>query len=149
MARLTYTLARILIPLLFIVAGAGKFMAIAGFAKVLEAKGLPVPDQIADWTGLPKFEALAYLVAGVELIGGLLLLFGLATRFAAVVLCLFTLGTIYVSHHFWTMDGAALDANMTQALKNLAICGGLLLLAVGGGGPVSLDARIRRRPEQI
>ena len=48
-------------------------------------------------------------------------------------------GTIVLSHAFWGMDGAARAMNQTQALKNLAIMGGLLMLAVVGPGRYSVD----------
>jgi putative oxidoreductase len=143
MSNLAYTLGRLFIPIVFLVSGARKFMNIKSTTDALAAKALPIPDQIAVWTGMPKYEALAYLAAGIEVVCGLLLILGFGTRVAALVLCVYVVGTIYVSHDFWNMDGAQATANLTQALKNLAIMGGLLLLFAGGGGPHSLDGRRR------
>jgi putative oxidoreductase len=47
----------------------------------------------------------------------------------------------YLGHPFWTMEGAARALNQTQFFKNIAIMGGLLLLASAGPGRVSVDGR--------
>jgi putative oxidoreductase len=91
--------------------------------------------------GIPKYEALAYLSAAVEVVCGLLVLVGLKARWAALLLAVFTACTIIFIHHFWDMDGAALIENRTQALKNLSIMGGLLLIVAVGSGPSSVDHR--------
>jgi putative oxidoreductase len=127
MTSLLFLLARAGLAALFIVAGIGKFTSIAGTAGMLAGKGFPQPM------------LFAYAVATVELVGGLLVLIGIKARWAAVVLLLFTAGTIVLSHAFWGMDGAARAMNQTQALKNLAIMGGLLMLAVVGPGRYSVD----------
>ena len=58
--------------------------------------------------------------------------FGFGIRFASVMLILFTLAATYYFHPFWTMTGAERDANMVNALKNLSLIGGLLVLFVLG-----------------
>ena len=68
---------------------------------------------------------------------------GNRTRAAALVLALFTVATIVVGHPFWTMEGAARAANLTQALKNLSIVSGLLIVAALGPGRHALDNRGR------
>jgi putative oxidoreductase len=137
-----YTLGRILIPLVFIVAGVQKLMSIGDVAKMLAANNVPIPDEVAPYLGgIPKYEALAYLSAAVEVVCGLLVLVGLKARWAALLLAVFTACTIIFIHHFWDMDGAALIENRTQALKNLSIMGGLLLIVAVGSGPSSVDHR--------
>ena len=49
--------------------------------------------------------------------------------------------TIFFVHYFWAMEGAPRAANQVQALKNLAIMGGLLLLMSQGAGRYSVDER--------
>ena len=127
MGDFSFLLARIMVSALFIVAGANKFMSVTGIANTLAARGFPQPT------------AFGYAVAALELIGGVLLLVGWKTRFAALALFAFTLGTIFVSHNFWDMQGAARATNQTQALKNLAIMGGLLMIAAVGAGRFSAD----------
>ena len=59
----------------------------------------------------------------------------------AFLFALFVLGTALLGHPFWNMVDPERSANMTQFLKNLAIMGGLLLLAVSGPGRFSVDGR--------
>jgi uncharacterized membrane protein YphA (DoxX/SURF4 family) len=139
----TYTVGRIFLSLLFIVAGVQKLMNVSVIAKMLEDNKVPIPEQVVPYLGaMPKYEALGYLVAGVEVIGGLMVMVGLWARWGALMLAIFTALTIVFVHHFWDMEGAAYTSNMTQALKNLSIIGGLLLVVgTGGSGPVVMDRR--------
>jgi uncharacterized membrane protein YphA (DoxX/SURF4 family) len=138
----TYTVGRIFLSVLFIVTGIQKLMNVGGIAKMLEDNKVPIPEQIVPYLGaMPKYEALGYLVAGIELVGGLMVLVGLWARWGALLLALFTAGTIYFVHHFWDMEGAAYTSNLTQALKNLSIIGGLLLVVGAGSTPSAVDRR--------
>lgn len=143
MSGIIYAIGRIFVPILFIVSGYRKFMNVNGVAKGLADKQVPVPVQIEAWTGIPRYEVLGYAAATIEVLCGIMILIGFKTRFAAVVLLLFTAGTIFISHDFWNMEGAAQVANQTQALKNLSIMGALLMLAAAGSGSLSFDGRPR------
>ncbi|QKV53135.1 DoxX family protein [Comamonas antarctica] len=122
-------LGRILLALLFIPAGVGKLTGFAGTVGYAASAGMPLP-QIA--------VAIALLV---ELFGGLALLLGWQTRWAAFALALFTLVASFFFHKFWGLP--ADQATMQQMLfyKNLAAAGGLLAFAAFGPGGYSLDAR--------
>jgi putative oxidoreductase len=103
---------------------------------------VPIPDQIIPYLGgMPKYQAAGYLIAAVEVLCALMIMAGLAARWAALVLVVFTAATIFFVHHFWDMAGDAYFSNMTEALKNLSIMGGLLLVAAVGPGPNSIDRR--------
>lgn len=135
-----YTIGRVLIPLIFIVAGVQKFLNIAEVARMLSANGVPVPDEIVPYLGgIPKYEALGYVIAALEVVCGLMVLIGLKARWAALVLVVFTACTIVFVHHFWDMEGAALIDNRGEALKNLSIMGGLLLIVAVGSGSGAMD----------
>jgi putative oxidoreductase len=137
---IAYTLGRILVPLVFVVAGIQKLMNIRDIAGMLAANNVPIPEQIVPYLGtIPKYEALGYLVAAVEIICGLMVLIGLKARWGALVLVVFTALTIVFVHHFWDMEGAAQIANRSEALKNLSIMGGLLLIVAVGSNPSSMD----------
>lgn len=115
---------RVLLSVLFILAGFAKLTAISGTAGWFGSLGLPVPTVTAVVVGL------------VELLGGLAILAGYKTRIAAIVLALFTLGATAVAH----LDFAD-QVQLLMLQKNLSITGGLLILAVFGAGALSLDAR--------
>lgn len=115
---------RVLLSILFIFAGFGKLTAISATAGWFGSIGLPVPTVTAVVVGL------------VELLGGLAILVGFQTRIAAIVIALFTLGATAIAH----LDFSdAMQVLMLQ--KNLAIAGGLLILAIVGAGSLSVDGR--------
>jgi putative oxidoreductase len=114
-------ISRILLSILFIPAGFGKLTAIAGTAGYFASKGLPLPTVTAVIVGL------------VELLGGLAVLVGFQTRYAAILLGLFTIAAAFVGH-FSPFDGI-------NFFKNLAIAGGFFVLAQYGAGALSVDAK--------
>jgi putative oxidoreductase len=137
-----YTIGRILIPILFIVEGIRKLMDISEIAAMLERNKIPVPDEIVPYLGgMPKFQAVGYAIAAIEVICGLMILVGLKARWAALVLAVFTACTIFFIHHFWDMEAATVVAQRIEALKNLSIMGGLLLIVAVGAGPGGMDRR--------
>ena len=141
--NVAYTLGRICVPIVFIVAGIGKAMNVAGIAKMLADSKVPLPDEITPYLGgMTKFEALGYLIAAIEVICGLMILVGFKARWGALLLLVFTACTIFFVHHFWDMtDAKAAMENQLAALKNLSIMGGLLLIVAGGSGSHSLEGR--------
>jgi putative oxidoreductase len=139
MSDLIYGVGRVLVAIIFVVSGINHFTGVQGFANNIAAANFPLPAQIEQYLPIGKDLALAYLVAGIEVIAGVLIFAGLLTRLAAAVLFVFCGLTIYFVHHFWDMQAPAQAANQIQALKNLAIMGGLLLLGGRGAGAVSLD----------
>lgn len=127
-------LGRILLALMFIPAGVGKLTGFAGSVAYAASAGMPMP-QVAVALGLL-----------VELFGGLALLLGWHTRWAALALALFTLVASLVFHNFWALP--ADQATMQQLLftKNLAVIGGLLGFAAFGAGALSVDGRRLQAP---
>jgi putative oxidoreductase len=120
---------RLLLALLFVPAGLSKITGFAGTVGYIGSTDLPLP-QVA-----------AVVAILVEVLGGLALIAGYGTRIAAVALALFTLVASVVFHNFWAMPA---DAAMMQQLiffKNIAVVGGLLMLAAYGAGAFSVDAR--------
>jgi putative oxidoreductase len=137
-----YMLGRILLSLVFVVAGIQKLMDIRPIADMVAATKIPIPEEIVPYLGgIPKYQFLAYLIAAIELICGLMVLIGLKARWGALVLIVFTAATIILVHHFWDMSGEAFNSNLIEALKNLSIMGGLLLVVAVGAGPSSMDRR--------
>lgn len=123
-SSLAILVGRVLLSILFILAGYSKLTDIAGTAGWFGSIGLPMPTVTTVVVGL------------VELLGGLAVLIGFKTRIAAIVLALFTLGATAVAHLDFSQAGNAL---MLQ--KNLGLTGGFLLLAALGAGAYSIDAK--------
>ena len=121
--------SRLLLAALFLPAGIGKLTGFSGTVGYIASVGLPLPT------------LGAALALAVETLGSLALLAGFGTRSAALVLALFTLVASFFFHNYW---GAAADQAFVQQLlffKNIAVVGGLLVLAANGAGGWSLDAR--------
>jgi putative oxidoreductase len=115
---------RVLLSIIFILAGFAKLTAISGTAAWFGSLGLPLPT------------VTTVIVGVVELLGGLALLAGFQTRIAAILLAVFTLAATAVAH----LDFAD-QVQVLMLQKNLAIVGGLVVLAVFGAGSLSVDAR--------
>jgi putative oxidoreductase len=116
--------------LIFILSGIGKITAYHATANVLVAQGLP--------------PGLLPLVIFAELGGGLAILFGLLTRWAAAGLFVYCILTAVIFHNHF-----ADHEQWINFMKNLAIAGGFLILAVHGAGGLSIDAwRHRRKHKQ-
>jgi putative oxidoreductase len=120
-------IGRILIGVLFLMAGLSKLGAPAATQGYIASVGLPAP-------------VAAYGVAVlVEVVGSVLLIVGFQVRIVAAVLAVFTLVTALFFHNNFA------DQNqMIHFLKNVAILGGLLQVAAFGAGKLSLDSRFGR-----
>jgi putative oxidoreductase len=133
-----FAIARVLLVLIFVLSGAMKLLDIPGTAAQIQPL-VRIPDMLQEYvaqvesvTSMKWPQLLAIIAGVVEVVGGLLIAFNIATRAAATALVLFTLvATLYV-HAFWNMSGEAMQNNMTHALKNLSIIGGLLTYVVLG-----------------
>ena len=118
-------IARILLAHIFILAGIGKLGAgYAGTEGYMVAMGLP--------------GALLPLVILLEIGGGLALVVGLFTRWAALALAGFCIVSALIFHH-----NLGDQTQMVMFMKNIAMAGGLLMLYVHGAGAYSIDAKRR------
>ena len=94
----------------------------------------------AEAFGLPS--VLVMIAIAVEMGCGLMLALGLFARAAALALTAFCLITAAIFHADFTQVNQLLHFE-----KNLAMAGGLLVLAINGPGPFSLASVLERRPE--
>ncbi|MGD8476767.1 MAG: DoxX family protein [Burkholderiales bacterium] len=113
---------RILIATLFLVAGIGKLgSGYAGTQGYMEAMGVP--------------GVLLPLVIALEIGGSILVIAGLWTRTTALALGAFTILSAVLFH-----ANLADQVQQIMFLKNFAIAGGFLFLAIKGAGQWSIDA---------
>jgi putative oxidoreductase len=89
--------------------------------------------------GMPFVQAALPLIIAVELAGGLAVLAGYKARLAAYFLIIVRLALDYYSPGFARAVGAESAAALLGFVNQLAIIGGLLLLAAAGPGRFSLD----------
>jgi putative oxidoreductase len=142
MMNIAYSIGRIFLPVIFIVAGVQKLMNVQPFAERLAALNIPIPAEVVLWLdNIPKYNALGWLLGGIEVICGLMVLIGLKARWAALVLVVYAACTIFFVHHFWDMDTVQFALNQESALLYLAVIGGLLLVVAGVPRPTTPDYR--------
>ena len=125
--RLGPLAGRVMMAALFIPSGFSKLAGFQGTVGYIASKGLP----------LPQLGAVAAIV--VELLVAAALLLGWRTRWAALILVLFTLAAAVLFHDYWAVPP---EQKMMQAInfwKNVAIAGGLLFVATHGPGPYAVD----------
>jgi putative oxidoreductase len=123
---------RILLALIFITSGFGKIGGFEGTVGYIASKGLPVASVVAALTIL------------VELGGGLAVLFGFLTRWAALALAVFSLLAGFIFHAYWGVPADQVMGQQINFWKNVSIAGGFLVLAAFGAGAISIDAKRAR-----
>lgn len=125
----TAFVARVLLSVIFLLSGVMKVTNWSGTLAMMEQHGITL--------GTPVL--LAGAIAA-ELLGGVALLMGFQTRFAAGFLVLYLIPVSLTMHAFWGLPGPEQQQQMFHFLKNVAIIGGLLEVAAVGAPAMSLDA---------
>ena len=120
---------RWLLAALFLPAGIAKISGFAGTVGYINSVGLP----------FPTLGALIALV--VEVLCGLALVVGFGTRIAALILAIFTLVASFFFHPYWNVTADQQLIPFLLFYKNIAVVGGLFILAAFGPGGWSLDAK--------
>jgi putative oxidoreductase len=121
-------LARLLMCGLFIWDGVLQLRNPAGTADYFASLDVPMPN-IAVWVSIP-----------IHLLGGLAVLVGYKTRWAAALLVLLCLGTAFGVH----LPAGDMD-NMMNFYKNLVMAGGFLYVINFGAGAISFDEGVTAR----
>jgi putative oxidoreductase len=122
MEKVSQLVARVFLGHIFLLAGLSKIGAYEGTQGYMEAMGVP--------------GALLPLVILLEIVGGLAIIAGWKTKWAALALAVFSVVAAAIFHHNF-----ADQMQMILFMKNIAIAGGFLLLAVHGAGAYSMDNR--------
>lgn len=125
--------ARAMIALMFLSSGYGALMNVSGTSAYFEGLGMPVPMLVAIGTGLFEVAMGALLVAGY------------LTRPVSLVLAAFCLFATYFGHYGQGGDAAAAFVHQQMLLKDIAVAGGLIAVALLGGGRLSVDGVLARR----
>lgn len=133
LANAVAALGRVLLALIFIRGGISKIGAIGATVTNMTSHGVPFAD------------LLVYGAIAVELGGGLMLVFGLCTRWVGVVLCLYTLTLALMFHAYWAGPAAEARAQASVFFGHLSMMGGMLYVAAFGSGAYGLDALLARR----
>ncbi|HZE23769.1 MAG TPA: DoxX family protein [Blattabacteriaceae bacterium] len=79
--------------------------------------------------GIPLASVALVITLFIEIGGGLLVLTGYKAKYAALMIALWLIPVTLVFHHFWGIPADQQQEQMVNFLKNVAIMGGLLVLA--------------------
>ena len=126
---LVYAVGRVALIAVFIKSGLEKLIDPSGLAGMLSAKAFPMP------------KVLAYAAGVTEVVLGALVAVGFQARLAAFGLFAFTIVATLIAHNYWDMTGPARRANEVNFWKNVAIMGGLLMVAATGAGRFAFGRR--------
>ncbi|HEY8555633.1 MAG TPA: DoxX family protein [Burkholderiales bacterium] len=116
-------IGRIFLALIYLIGGLTWLFTLNPPIGYIAAKGFPAPA------------LLGWIALIFKLGGAVLVTLGYKTRLGAVMLVLFTLVTAFGFHPPW------FEGEYTTFMKELAMIGGLLVLAAVGPGAISLDAK--------
>ena len=109
--------ARVLLASIFLISGARQIMAFGMVSGMMAGKGFPMAS---------VFLALAIIL---DIAGGIMLIANWNARYAAWALAAFTLLVGAIFHGFWNFAGAEYNNEFNHFLKNVALAGGLLMVA--------------------
>ena len=118
---------------IFSTSGYGKLGGIPGTTAYFTSLGMSPPEFWAWFAGI------------AEVILGVALILGVATRYAALASFVWVLVATAIAHRYWTYPAAQQAGQYNNWLKNVAIMGGTLYAFVVGAGRYSLDAMLAKR----
>lgn len=131
-------LGRLLITYIFITSGIGKVFSWDANVQYMSTRHLPA---------IPVLLAIATLI---EVGGSVCLITGYQARVAAIIMFVYMIGLTLIFHNYWAASGNLAGIQETHFRKNLAIMGGLLMLAYAGPGPWSCGrTESRAQPDGI
>lgn len=120
MRKSSHLAGRIMLALIFIIAGAGKIGDPAGTAGYMQSMGVPA--------------ILLWPTIALEVLGGIAIIVGYQTRLVSYLLAGFCIVAAAIFH-----SNFADQLQQIMFLKDIAIAGGFLLLASSGATAYSID----------
>jgi putative oxidoreductase len=122
-------IGRLMISYIFATSGIAKVFSWSGNVAYMGTRHLPL---------IPVLLAAALVI---ELAGSVCLVTGYQARIAAFVMFLYTTAVTVLFHNYWASSDMMAAMQETHFRKNLAIMGGLLMLAYSGPGKWALGRR--------
>jgi putative oxidoreductase len=110
-------LGRVLIGLLFFIAGVRKILGFSGTVGYFSSLGFPLP------------EVVTVLVILLEVGGPILFVLGWQLRPLSILLAIYTVLTAVIAHRFWAADPAQFSGQLNNFFKNISIAGAFLYVA--------------------
>jgi putative oxidoreductase len=114
----------------------GIIMAAHGWQKLTQMGAANFGEQMLGGLGVPLPVLMGYVVTFIELFGGILLILGLLSRLAALLLTIdLIVAILLVKVNVGFLSGSS----GTGAELDLALIAGLLVILLAGPGKLSLD----------
>lgn len=140
MKKLLMLLGRICLSLVFVTSAVNKLFSWDQTVQYMTGSlstwiaGTPLPDFLHGAVTMACAYAVLLLIIATlfEGIGGLFVLLGFKVRFGATLLILFIIPVTIIMHPFWLASGQEKMIQIAMFMKNLAILGGLFILAAKG-----------------
>lgn len=82
---------------------------------------------LISWTSL-----ILLLGIAAQILGGLMLLLGVKEKIGAILLIMVLFPATFLFHPFWAMEGSVAGLHAALFFDHLALCGGLILVALHG-----------------
>ena len=120
---------RLMMTYIFATSGIGKIFGWSGNVAYMNTRHLPL---------IPVLLAVAMVI---EVAGSACLVTGYQARVAAFVMFWYTTAVTVLFHNYWASSEMMAAMQETHFRKNLAIMGGLLMLAYSGPGKWALGRR--------
>ncbi|HEU5409376.1 MAG TPA: DoxX family protein [Candidatus Acidoferrales bacterium] len=122
-------IGRLLIVYIFATSGVAKMVDWSGNVQYMSTRHLPL---------IPVLLAIAMVI---EIVGSICLVTGLYARTAAFIMFLYLTAVTVLFHNYWAFSGMLAGSQETHFRKNLAIMGGLLMIAAQGPGKWALGRK--------
>jgi len=136
--RVIYLIGRILFVAIFLVSGLRKLLDLAATAQLIEARLwvppalAPYVEKVSTMSGMSTPQLVTIVLAIIQIVFALLIIFNVGSRFAAIVLALYVAGATAYFFDFTSFTDLVRGPSGTMLLKNISIIGGLLVLFVIG-----------------
>jgi putative oxidoreductase len=126
-------LGRILLSLIFVLAGYRKLTTVAATVVQMAHQGIPYSN------------VLVWGAIAIEFVGGLMLVAGLFTRCVAFALAIYIAVLAVLFHAYWAAPAAEARNQFNAFFEHLAMIGGMLYVVTFGPGAYSIDALLGRQ----
>jgi putative oxidoreductase len=118
-----------------------------GTIFLMSAVGNKIPNfsTVAGYMDSEGVPAASFILVGAIvflIVGSLSIMSGFKARIGATLLLIFLILATYFFHDFWTLEGDAVQGEMIQFMKNLALMGAMLHIMANGAGAMSLDSKL-------
>jgi putative oxidoreductase len=140
--QVIFLIGRILFVAIFLLSGVRKLLDLPGTAKLIEAKlwipsvVAPYAEKVSTLAGMSTPQLVAIVLAIIQIVFALFIIFNVGSRFAAVVLAIYIAVATFYSYDFTNFSELARGETGTGLLKNVSLFGGLLVLfAIGSWQP--------------